>query len=64
MAGSKPFTLIAAILFGLMAAAHFYRSISGFPIVVAGHEVSQAVSWVALVITAVLSGGLFREARR
>jgi len=61
---TKPFTLIAAALFLLMALVHLYRLISGFPIVVAGNEVGQGVSVVALVVTALLSFGLFREARR
>ena len=61
---ARPFTTIAAVIFGLMALAHAYRIATHFQIVVGSHTVAQGVSWVALIITAVLSYGLFREARR
>jgi hypothetical protein len=61
---TKPFTLVAAAIFLLMALAHLYRLIAGFPVTVAGHELGQGISIFALVLTAVLSVGLLREARR
>lgn len=60
----KPFTAIAALIFGIMALGHAYRLAVGLPINVAGTEIGQGVSWIALVVTVVLSYGLFREARR
>jgi hypothetical protein len=48
----KPFTTIAAAIFLLMALVHAYRLITEFPIVIGGALVGQAISWVALVITA------------
>lgn len=60
----RPFTLIAAIIFGLMALAHVYRVMTHFQVTVGTHEIAQSVSWVAIVVTAVLSVGLFREALR
>jgi len=60
----RPFTLIAAIIFGLMALVHAYRIVTHFQVIVGSHTLSQGVSWVAVVITAVLSVGLFREAKR
>jgi hypothetical protein len=60
----KPFTLIAAVLFGIIAVLHAYRVAAGIPIMVHEHEIGQGVSWVAVIVTAVLSVGLFREARR
>lgn len=60
----KPFTAIAALIFGIMALIHAYRIAVGFPINVASTEIGQGVSWVALIVTAVLAYGLFREARR
>ena len=60
----RPFTTISAIIFALMAIAHAYRLATGFTINVAGTEIGQGISWVALIVTAVLSYGLFREARR
>jgi len=61
---SRPFTLIAAIIFGLMALAHVYRIMTHFQVTVGTHEIAQGVSWVALVVTGALSVGLFREAMR
>ena len=60
----RPFTLIAAIIFGLMALAHAYRIVTHFQVIVGTHEIAQGVSWVAVIVTAVLSFGLFREAMR
>jgi hypothetical protein len=61
---SRPFTLAAAIIFGLMALVHVYRILTHFQVIVGSHTIPQGASWVALVITAVLSVGLFREAMR
>ena len=60
----KPFTTIAALIFALMALVHLYRLFDGFPVTIHGHQLGQGVSVVALIITATLSFGLFREARR
>ncbi|HEU4499485.1 MAG TPA: hypothetical protein VFR60_09125 [Sphingomicrobium sp.] len=60
----KPFTMIAAIIFGLMALLHVYRLITHFQVIVGSHTITEEVSWIAVIVTAVLSYGLFREARR
>ena len=60
----KPFTMIAAIIFGLMALLHVYRLVTHFQVIVGSHTIAQEVSWIAVIVTAVLSYGLFREARR
>jgi len=60
----RPFTLIAAIVFGLMALAHVYRIMTHFQLIVGTHTIGQGVSWVAAVVGAILSIGLFREAMR
>lgn len=64
MMGRKPFTLIAAVIFGLMALLHVYRLFTHFQVIVGSHTIPQAVSWIALVVTAGLSWMLLREARR
>ena len=64
MMGRKPFTLIAAVIFGLMALLHVYRLFTHFQVIVGSHTIPQAVSWIALVVTAGLSWMLFREAHR
>ena len=60
----KPFTTIAAVIFALMALLHVYRIATQFQVIVGSQTIAQEVSWVALIVTAVLSYGLFREARR
>lgn len=60
----RPFTLIAAIVFALIALVHVYRIMTEFQVVIGTHVIAQGVSWVALVITGALSIGLFREALR
>lgn len=64
MMGRKPFTLIAAVIFGLMALLHVYRLFTHFQVIVGSHTIPQGVSWIALVVTAGLSWMLLREARR
>ncbi len=64
MTRTRPFTLLAAIIFGLMALVHLYRLlIHPFPVMVGHHEINQTISIVAVVITALLSFMLFRESR-
>lgn len=63
MARTRPFTLAAAIIFLIMALVHLYRLTVGFDITVAGTAVSPLLSWLALVITALLSVMLFKESR-
>ena len=64
MTRSRPFTLIAAAIFLLMALLHAYRLFTHFQVVLGSHSISQGVSLLAIVITLILSFGLFREARR
>jgi hypothetical protein len=63
MARTRPFTLIAAIVFGLMALAHVYRLISHFQIIVGTHTVPTAASWIALAVTGLLAVMLYKESR-
>ena len=64
MRQSRPFTMIAAIIFALMALAHLYRLVTHFQIVLGSHVIPESVSIAAIVITSALAIGLFREARR
>lgn len=61
---TKPFTLIAATIFGLMALLHVYRLFVGIPITIGTAVIPLKLSWVALIVTGGMSYGLFREARR
>jgi len=61
---SKPFTLIAAVIFLLVAGAHAYRAYAGIAVVVGGHEISAMASWIVAAVCAVIGVMLFSEARR
>jgi apolipoprotein N-acyltransferase len=63
MTRSRPFTWIAAAIFALMALVHIYRLISHFQVVIGTHSIPMWVSYVAIVVTALLSWMLCREAR-
>ena len=60
----KVFTLMAAVIFGLIAALHAYRLVTHFQVVLGSHTIAQEISWIGVIVAAVLSYGLFRESRR
>jgi hypothetical protein len=64
MTRSRPFTLIAAILFAIAALVHLYRLFTHFRVEFGSHEISQSVSIVAIIVAAVMAWGLFGESRR
>jgi hypothetical protein len=64
MTSSRPFTLVAAIVFGLAAMLHAYRIMTHFQVILGSHSIPQGLSWIGVIVAAVLSFGLFREARR
>lgn len=64
MTASRPFTLIAALIFALMGAVHVIRLYTHFQVVIGSHSLPQWLSIVAIVITGILAVGLFREAKR
>ena len=64
MTQSRPFTLIAAIVFLAMALVHAYRLATHFQIVIGSHAIPMGVSWLGILIPGLLAVMLFREARR
>lgn len=64
MAGYRPFTLLASLLFALMAAVHAYRIVTHFQVIVGTHTVAQGASWVGVVVLGLLSLLLLKEAKR
>ena len=60
----KPFTTLAAILFGIVALAHLYRLVRPFEVVIGGWPAPQWVSIVGLLVPGILSIMLWRESRR
>jgi hypothetical protein len=63
MTRARPFTLIAAIIFAVIALLHLYRLFTHFRVVLGSHEISQTLSIVAIVVAAVLAWGLYRESK-
>ena len=64
MTGNRPFTMLAAAIFLVMALVHAYRLVTHFQIVLGSHAIGLTISWIALAVTLAMSWGLFREARR
>ena len=60
----KPFTLIAALVFGLVALLQMMRLMLGWPVVVNGFAIPLWASAVACLVAAVLAVMVWREARR
>ncbi len=57
----KPFTIIAALLLLVIAAAHAYRAYAGLPVVVDNIQIPIMASWVCAGVTAILGIMLFVE---
>jgi hypothetical protein len=64
MGARRPFTLIAAAIFGLMALAHLYRLFVPFEVNIGGCHLPQWVSAVAVVVAGGIGAMLYRESRR
>lgn len=64
MSSRRPFTSIAAVIFGLVALAHLYRLATHLPVTIGAHSIPQGASWIGLFVAGGLSLMLFREARR
>ena len=57
----RPFTLIAAIIFALIAGAHIYRIVTHFEIVIGSHHIAQWVSYLGVLVAGGLAIMLLRE---
>jgi len=60
---TRPFTMIAALIFAIMALLHVYRLFTHFQVVLGSHEIPMWMSYVAIVVAGALAIGLFRESR-
>jgi hypothetical protein len=45
---------VASVLFGIFAIAHLFRLITHAQVTVATHSIPMGVSWIALIIAAIL----------
>lgn len=59
--GSRPFTLIAALIFFCVALAHVYRIFTHFQIVIGSHTIPLWWSYFGVVIPALIAILLLRE---
>jgi hypothetical protein len=59
----KPFTLLAALIFLVVAAAHAYRLYMGWAVVAGPYSIPNWVSYGGIVIPLILAFMLLREAR-
>ncbi len=60
----KPFTLLAAAIFAVMALIHIYRIATNFQIIIGSHSLPMSISYLAIVVTGVLAVTLYRESQR
>jgi hypothetical protein len=63
MTGSKPFTMIAVLIFALMALLHIYRLVTHFQIILGSHVIPMWVSYVGVVVAGGLALMVYRENR-
>jgi hypothetical protein len=60
---TRPFTLIAAVIFAIVALLHVYRIITHFQIVLGSHTIPMWMSYFGAIIAAVLAIMLYRESK-
>jgi len=60
----KPFTKIAAAIFGFAALIHVFRLFYPFRISIAGNEIPVVGSFGVIIIAVVLSVGLWKESKK
>ena len=60
---ARPFTWIASAIFALMALVHVYRLLTHFQLIIGSPTIPMWVSYAGVIIPALLSWMLCREAR-
>jgi Na+/H+ antiporter NhaB len=60
----KPFTKIAAVLFGIAALIHAFRLISPFQIMIGNNEIPTAASIVIIILGLICCVGLWKESNK
>jgi hypothetical protein len=60
----KPFTMLAALLFLMVAAVHAYRIYAAWAITVGPYDIPIWVSYGGVIVPLILAFMLFREAGR
>jgi uncharacterized membrane protein YecN with MAPEG domain len=52
---SNSYAIVSALIFALVAIMHVVRLINRWPVVIGPYNVSMNVSWVALVVAALIA---------
>jgi len=60
----KTYCLVSGVLFAVVALAHLWRILDGMSVQVDKYAVPMAVSWVGLVVPALLASWAFRISRQ
>ena len=60
---TKPFTLIAALIFACVALLHVYRLFAHFPVVIGSCVIPMWVSYIGVIIPGLLALMLYRESK-
>jgi hypothetical protein len=51
----KSYVAVSALIFAIVALAHLARLLNRWPVVIGPYQVSMNVSWVALVVSALIA---------
>lgn len=62
--GNKPFTMLAVIIFALMALVHVYRLFTHFQFILGSHAIPEWGSIVGALVAALLAVMVYRESKR
>ena len=60
---TRPFTLIAALIFAVMALLHVYRLFTHFQVVMGSHTIPMWASYVGIIVPGLLAIMLYRESK-
>jgi uncharacterized membrane protein YecN with MAPEG domain len=52
---SNAYAAVSALIFTIVALMHLVRLLNRWPVVIGPHQISMNVSWVALVVSALLA---------
>jgi hypothetical protein len=60
----KPFTLIAVLVFAIVALVHVVRLFTHFQVIIGSHTIPMWASWAGLVLAGVMAVMVWRENSR
>jgi hypothetical protein len=63
MTRTRPFTMIGALVFAIVALLHLYRLFTHFQVVLGSHDIPMWTSYVGVLIPGLLALMMYRESR-